>query len=161
MFGRISFPVRARRSKRTVAVMVLLTLAMLIVPGASLLAGHSTEAAATGAAPSAMVASTTPVVYSSLGINASSIFSSIWGLAQSFGKSILTDFENLIGTIFSGFGNSISSMFGIWANSFYSTGIWAPVVFVVVISLAGFIAYAFMDGFGIEKDTMEDEDDLP
>jgi len=96
----------------------------------------------------------------STGINVSGIFASIWNLILNFGKGILNDISTLIGTGFTGFGSAVSTMFSNWASSLYGLGIWAPVIFVVVLAVVGFMLYFFMDVYGVERDFLHAEEDI-
>ena len=108
---------------------------------------------------SASVASLAPVTLST-GINTSGIFNSLWQLVLDMIHSLWNDFNGLISTIFGGFGASVSTMFSDWSQSLYGLGIWAPVVFVVVLALAGFMIYLFLDLYGVEHDILSGEEDI-
>ncbi|MDG7001872.1 MAG: hypothetical protein JRN15_22470, partial [Nitrososphaerota archaeon] len=45
-------------------------------------------------------------------------------------------------------------------SSLYGLGIWAPVIFVVVLAMAGFMLYFFLDVYGIERDFMHADEDV-
>lgn len=149
--------IRRHRGKIMAALVVTLFMIMILFP----FSANTIQSvpAVSGSVQVSPAISTAPVTFSS-GINVSSIFSSIWGLITGFAKGILNDVEALIGTIFSGFGNAVSVMFANWANSLYGLGIWAPVIFVIVLALAGFMLYFFLDTYGIERDFLHGEEDI-
>ena len=95
-----------------------------------------------------------------MGFSPSSILTYIWGLFTGFLSFILSQIEDLIGTIFSGFGLSILLMFQSFASSVGQYGIMAPVMFVIGIGSAIMVAYLFMTFIGAEKDVTEVEEDL-
>lgn len=151
------------KSKLMAGGVVLLFMIMVLVPvsasSSQSFIPSSASASVTASVQVSPALTTSPVTYST-GINTSGIFSSIWGLLLSFGKSILNDFETLLGQIFGGLGGAVSTMFSNWATSLYGLGIWAPVIFVVVLAMAGFMLYFFMDVYGVEKDVLGGEEDL-
>lgn len=153
--------IRKHKNKILTAMAVAIVMVMVLLPFSSGIGQSSSPMTASiQASPQVSAAISTGPVALSTGINVSSIFSSIWGLITGFAKGILNDVETLIGTIFSGFGNAVSVMFANWANSLYGLGIWAPVIFVIVLALAGFMLYFFLDTYGIERDFLHGEEDI-
>ena len=153
MSGGIMALMDRHKGKILAASVVMLFMLVVLVPmGAS----QTATSASVQASPAV---STTPVTMST-GINVSSIFSSIWNLILNFAKGLLNDVQTLIGTMFSGFGGAVSTMFSNWASSLYGLGIWAPVIFVVVLAMAGFMLYFFLDVYGIERDFMHADEDV-
>ncbi len=149
--------IRKHKNKILTAMAVAIVMVMVLLPFSS---GVGQSSSSMTASFQVSPAISTGTVALSTGINVSSIFSSIWGLITGFAKGILNDVEALIGTIFSGFGNAVSVMFANWANSLYGLGIWAPVIFVIVLALAGFMLYFFLDTYGIERDFLHGEEDI-
>ncbi|MCL5794528.1 MAG: hypothetical protein M1138_06880 [Candidatus Thermoplasmatota archaeon] len=98
---------------------------------------------------------------SSSGINASSIFSDIWGIVNSFLKGIVSDIGTFINQIIvQSLGNSFVTIFSNWGYSVSSEGIWAPFVAIVVLALSGYALYAFIDLYGLERDVLHGEEDI-
>ncbi len=95
------------------------------------------------------------------GINVSGILSALWNTVfKPIMDAITKGFGTIINDIATGFGGSISTMFTQWANSLYGIGIWAPVIFVLVLSAAGATLYFFLDVYGIERDALHGEEDI-
>jgi len=90
----------------------------------------------------------------------SSILSGLWSLLYGLLQSVISDISGLLGNMSGGFGNSIITMFQSWGQSLYGLGIWEPVIFVVVIGVAGAVIYLFFDAYGIEKDMLRGEEDV-
>ncbi len=72
---------------------------------------------------------------------------------------VIGAFSVLIGDSSTGLGNATVTMFQQWSQSLYGIGIWAPVIFVVVLGTAGGAVYFFLDGYGAEKDVLGAERD--
>ena len=98
---------------------------------------------------------------SSTGVNVSGILSTLWNtIGKPIMNSITTGINTIINDIANGIGGSISTMFNQWASSLYGIGIWAPVIFVLVLGAAGATIYFFLDAYGIEKDLLHGEEDV-
>lgn len=95
------------------------------------------------------------------GLSIYGVLKAIWDtVVQPILSAITSGFDTLIKDIASGFGNSIVAMFQNWANSLYGIGIWAPVIFVLVLGIAGAVIYFFFDAYGIERDALNFEEDV-
>ena len=154
MSGGIMALMDRHKGKILAASVVMLFMLVVLVP-----MGASQTVTSTASVQVSPAVSTTPVTMST-GINVSSIFSSIWNLILNFAKGLLNDVQNLIAVMFSGFGGAVSTMFSNWASSLYGLGIWAPVIFVVVLAMAGFMLYFFLDVYGIERDFLNADKDV-
>ena len=153
MSGRIMALMNRHKGKILVTSVVMLFMIIVLVPMSATQTVPSTS-------PQVSPAISTAPVTMSTGINVSGIFSSIWNLILNFAKGLLNDVQNLIAVMFSGFGGAVSTMFSNWASSLYGLGIWAPVIFVVVLAMAGFMLYFFLDVYGIERDFMHADEDV-
>lgn len=100
-----------------------------------------------------------PVVLSTASLG-SSIFTSLWGVILGLFKNIASSMGTLISTIFGGFGQSIVMMFQSFGFSMSGYGVWAPLAFVVGLSMAIFVGYLFFDLIDAEKDVTGVENDL-
>lgn len=89
------------------------------------------------------------------GISISGVLHSIWNTLV---VPILNAFTGGISTIIkdmaSGFGTSVITMFQNWSESLYGLGIWSPVIFVLVLAVAGAVIYFFFDAYGMERDAL-------
>ena len=95
------------------------------------------------------------------GVNVSGILSAIWNTVfKPIMNAITSGIGTIINDIATGFGGSISTMFSQWTNSLYGIGIWAPVIFVLVLCSAGATLYFFLDAYGIERDALHGEEDI-
>ena len=96
----------------------------------------------------------------SVGFSPSSVLSIAWNsIFKPILGAITSAFTTLLNDIAAGLGTSVVDMFNNWAQSLYGLGIWAPVIFVVVLGTAGMILYLFIDAFGAEKDVKGTEED--
>ncbi len=93
-------------------------------------------------------------------INGSCIFSDIWNLFIGFFTITINSLGNAFGTIFNAFAGGIASMFQSWGFGLGTYGIWGPMMVVVSLGVAAFVAYLFLDGIGIERDLAAGESDL-
>lgn len=95
------------------------------------------------------------------GVNVSGILSALWNTVfKPIMNAITSGFGTIINDIATGFGGSISTMFAQWTSSLYGIGIWAPVIFVLVLCAAGATLYFFLDVYGIERDALHGEEDI-
>ncbi|PYB68156.1 hypothetical protein DMB44_05395 [Thermoplasma sp. Kam2015] len=91
----------------------------------------------------------------------SSILKLIWdSIFEPIVNAITSGISLLLHDIFGGFGSSIQTMFQNWSYSLQGLGIWAPVIFVIVIGLAGAVMYFWFDAYGIERDVLGAEEDV-
>lgn len=97
---------------------------------------------------------------SSGSLSVTSIFQSVWKLFMGFFGGILGDAESLLSTITSGLGQGIQLMFFGWGQAFAIYGILGPVAAVASLAIAGFVAYAMIDLYGVEHDILRGEEDL-
>lgn len=101
-----------------------------------------------------------PMTTSSSTISGSSIFNSIWNLLMSGFKSVLNVLIQAFGSVMSGFTGGLNIMWTSWGFSLTQYGIWSPLIVVVSLAVAGFVAYLFFDVYGIEKDILGGEEAL-
>jgi hypothetical protein len=109
--------------------------------------------------PASYVSASTSTTSSS-GINVSQIFQGIWNLFLGLVSSIISDFETLISSGTGGLSNATMTMFQYWSVSLSSMGIWGPVTFVIILGVAAFMLYFFLDAVGVERDFLRGEEDI-
>ena len=96
----------------------------------------------------------------SFGLSVPGMLILIWKtIIEPLVHDVIGAFSVLIGDSSNGLGDSIVTMFQNWSQSLYGLGIWAPVIFVVVLGTAGGAVYFFLDGYGVEKDVLGAERD--
>lgn len=122
---------------------------------------HSTSAALPGQVAASVVfqpASSTNTTGTSIGM---SLLNQFVTLAMTFLNGLMNDVLSLIGQIFGGIGQSVSEIFMNWGFTVSGqSGIFAPLVMVLILSLSGAVAYAFLTIFGAEKDVIQDEEEI-
>lgn len=124
---------------------------------------HSTSAALHGQVAASVVfqpasSTSTNTTGTSIGM---SLLNQFVTLFMTFFNGLLNDVLSLIGQIFGGIGQSISEIFMNWGFTVSGqSGIFAPVVMVLILSLSGAVAYAFLTIFGAEKDVIQDEEEI-
>lgn len=133
------------------AAMVILSFIALVMSPAT--SGGAVTTAAVTYSPATSTGGT--------GINVSGILSALWNTVfKPIMNAITSGINTIINDTASGFGGSISTMFAQWTNSLYGIGIWAPVIFVLVLGAAGATLYFFLDAYGIERDALHATEDV-
>ncbi len=85
-------------------------------------------------------------------INGSCIFSDLWNLFIGFFGSVIGTLESSFNAIFGSFSQGISTMFQSWGFGLGAYGVWGPMMVIVSLGIAAFVAYMFLDAIGIERD---------
>ena len=88
------------------------------------------------------------------------IFQDIWNLFSGFFSIVISGLGMAFVEIFNAFAGGISNMFQDWGFGLGAYGVWGPMMVVVSLGVAAFVAYLFLDGIGIEKDLVAGESEV-
>ena len=88
------------------------------------------------------------------------IFQSIWTLISGFLSTVMSSLGSAFGQVFSSFAGGISTMFQSWGFALGGYGIWGPVMVVISLAVAAAVAYAMLDGIGVEEDLAKGEEEV-
>ena len=148
---------RASHTALVIIVSAALAVGLLAFLGAAGAPPASSVAPGLGAHPSGVAS---PATVSVPADNASgpSIFQDIWNLFSGFFSEVFAGLGAAFNTVFGAFAGGVASMFQSWGFSLGSYGIWGPVMLVVSLGIAAFVAYLMLDGIGIERDLEEGEE---
>ncbi len=95
-----------------------------------------------------------------LALTGPDILNSVWSLIMGFLSIIMQGLGQAFSAIFGAFGQGVAEMFQGWGFALGSYGVWGPLMVVVSLAVAAFVAYLFMDAIGIEKDIAGGEAEL-